>query len=386
MSIRIEADSVSKRYSSARHRSSDPDAPNETWALRDVSLRVKDGETIGLVGSNGSGKSTLLRLLAGLTQPTEGTVRVDGSIHGLLSLGENMSPLLTGEENALSDLTLSGLSKAEAKKALTWVAEFSELEAHFDQPVRTYSSGMLLRLAFATTTALVPDVLLVDELLAVGDGHFREKCVRRLEELRDGGCTILLTSHDIDHVTRLCDRALWLVRGRVRGAGTSSEVADQYLGRMKEDELNLEEDDETAEDGSVVFHSIALSHASGSPATTIQTGAPLGVTVDYEVVRPVDDAIMEVSIHRSGSSDSVLDVNTELDQEIVPSTAGRHRISMRLDRLDLVDGEYHVSVGMFSPDWQTTLAYAWQAATFDMDGEDLSGMVAPPRRWSMDAS
>ena len=384
MSIRIEADSVSKRYASAHHRKVDPDVPNETWALRDVSLRVKDGEVIGLVGSNGSGKSTLLRVLAGLTRPTEGTVRVDGSIHGLLSLGENMNPLLSGEENAMSDLTLSGLSKADATRALAWLADFSELEDHLDQPVRTYSSGMLLRLAFATATALVPDVLLVDELLAVGDGHFREKCVRRLEDLRDGGCTILLTSHDIDHVTRLCDRALWLVRGRVREAGPSSEVADQYLGRLKEGEFNLEDEGDDAEDGSVVIRSIELLHAGGSPATTLQTGAPLRVDVDYEVVRPIDDPIMEVSIHRSGSGDSVIDVNTELDEEVLPSTLGRHRISMRLERLDLVDAEYHVSVGVFSPDWQTTFAYAWQAATFDMDGEDLSGMMAPPRRWTME--
>ena len=158
---------------------------HEVQAVRNVTFEVPRGQITGVIGANGSGKSTLLRLIAGVTCPTAGTVEVRGTVRGLLELGDNFNSLLTGAENAISDLMLEGLNRRQAIDFLSPIAEFAGLQGHLDQPLRSYSSGMRLRLAFATATALPADIVLIDELLAVGDGHFQEKCIRRLQDLRD---------------------------------------------------------------------------------------------------------------------------------------------------------------------------------------------------------
>ena len=205
---------------------------HEVHAIHNVTLEIRRGEITGVIGENGSGKSTLLRLIAGVTRPTAGTVEVRGTVRGLLELGDNFNSLLTGAENAISDLMLEGLSRREATELLSQIGEFAGLQVRLDQPLRSYSTGMRLRLAFATATALPADIVLIDELLAVGDGHFQEKCIRRLEDLRDSGATILLTSHSIDHVTQLCDRAVWMVEGCAKEIGDAREVADHYNGLL----------------------------------------------------------------------------------------------------------------------------------------------------------
>jgi lipopolysaccharide transport system ATP-binding protein len=352
----------------------------ELWALRHVDLRIEPGEAVGVIGSNGSGKSTLLRLLAGLSRPTEGSVEVRGSVHGLLTLGESLNPLLTGEENAVSDLRLSGLSPREAEELMPAIADFAELEEQLDQPLRTYSQGMRLRLAFATATAVEPSILLIDELLAVGDGHFQEKCLRRIESLNEQGTTVIVTSHAADQITRLCDRALWLSDGVVRAVGDADRVADAYQGVLREADLEVPEGGDDHH-GVARFGDILLTHDRGGRATSLAPGGGLRVTTDYELSEALTGAIVEVAIHPEGSGKALVSVNTDSDGTSVPLRPGRHEIAVEFDRLDLNGGRYQVHVGLFSTDWKVTYAYRWDAATFEVHGERGDGPLDPPRRW-----
>ncbi len=199
------------------------------WALHDVSMTVWEGEALGIIGTNGAGKSTLLRMMSGLTPPTRGTVRLHDRISGLLTLGANFHPLLTAQENALTAAILAGLSRREAKVRITAIADFAELAHVMDQPLRTFSDGMKLRLAFAVSINVRPRVLLIDEVLAVGDLRFRQKCIDRLTELhREEQVTLILTSHELEQVEALCTRAIWLSGGVVAAEGPPDEVTAAY--------------------------------------------------------------------------------------------------------------------------------------------------------------
>jgi ABC-2 type transport system ATP-binding protein len=204
----------------------------ELWALADVDLDVRPGESVGLIGRNGAGKSTLLRLVARVMRPTSGRVRVIGSVAPLLELGAGFHPELTGRENVYLNAALLGHSRSEIDLKLSEIVEFSELDAFMDAPLRTYSSGMATRLGFAVATAWVPDVLLVDEALSVGDEKFKSKCEQRIGEFRNAGMTMLLVSHDLALVRATCDRTVWLDHGRVRLAGSSETVSDAYHGTV----------------------------------------------------------------------------------------------------------------------------------------------------------
>ena len=203
------------------------------WALRDVSFEVDRGETLCLIGANGSGKSTTLRLGAGILRPTTGEVEVDGRVATLLELGAGFHPDFTGRENARISAALHGLSKREVRLRLPEIEQFAEIGDFIDRPVRTYSGGMLVRLAFAVAISVEPDILLVDEALAVGDYYFRQRCLRRVHELRAKGVTIVFVSHAMGDVQALGTRAIWLDRGRVAGCGDPPTVVRRYLAHMR---------------------------------------------------------------------------------------------------------------------------------------------------------
>jgi ABC-2 type transport system ATP-binding protein/lipopolysaccharide transport system ATP-binding protein len=198
------------------------------WALRGVSLEVGHGEVFGIIGANGAGKSTLLKVLAGVFRPTEGRVRVWGKLAPLIDLGAGFEHELTGRENAVMNGTILGYSKAESEARLARSVAFAELEEFIDAPLRTYSSGMIARLAFAVATDVEPDVLIVDEVLSVGDAAFQKKSFERIQAFRTQGVTILLVSHDMAAISSMCNRVAWLDHGRVREVGPPSEVLPRY--------------------------------------------------------------------------------------------------------------------------------------------------------------
>ena len=202
------------------------------WALDDVSFTVKRGESLGIVGPNGSGKSTLLKIMADLARPTQGKIDVRGRISALLELGAGFHPQITGRENAILNAVLLGLSRRETEEVLPHIIAFSELGDFIDEPMRTYSSGMYVRLGFSVAVHVCPDVLLVDEVLAVGDTEFQQKCFKHIEKLQAKGVTIVLVSHDLNSVMRFCSRAILLQHGQLQVQGKAQPVVHEYLLRI----------------------------------------------------------------------------------------------------------------------------------------------------------
>src|SRR6266516_8038619 len=213
-------------------------------ALDDVSFDVERGETVGIIGQNGAGKSTLLKLLCGVTRPTSGTIEAFGTIASILELGTGFHPEFSGRDNAALNAAILGLSPAEVKRKLPAILEFSELGTFLDRPVKTYSSGMYMRLAFSVAVNVNPDILVIDEALAVGDGHFQKKCVDKIRQFQEEGRTILFCSHALYYISSICRRTLWLDHGRVMRYGPSIDVVHEY------EQFLLQRDRETKSEGS----------------------------------------------------------------------------------------------------------------------------------------
>ena len=213
------------------------------WALRDVSFDISPGESVGVIGSNGAGKSTLLRLLCGLGRPTTGSVNIDGRLAGLLELGAGFHPNLTGRENLFVSAIVSGrLRRRQVVELFDTIVDFAELRDFIDQPLRTYSLGMQMRLGFSVAIHVDPSVMIIDEGLSVGDGHFQQKCLERIEEFRRGGKTLVMVSHDMGIIRSFCTRAIWLRRGTLVRDGALDEVLPEYESVIQQEILSVSRD------------------------------------------------------------------------------------------------------------------------------------------------
>jgi lipopolysaccharide transport system ATP-binding protein len=354
----------------------------EHWALRDVTLSMPPGETLGLLGANGSGKSTLLRILAGVTRPTTGSVTVTGRVGGLLALGEGFHPLLSGTENAVTGAILAGFGAREARRRIDRVAEFAELGDHMDEPLRTYSDGMRLRLAFSVAINVEPEVLLIDEILAVGDLGFREKCLQRLESLQACGVTMVVASHSMSELERLATRALWLAAGEVRALGSVHEVVDTYRREMYERvPPSSSGGGRRLGSGEVEITGVRLLDGTGREVHQIPSGAGLVVEIAYDAHERLPGAIFGVSAH---TRDGVLcfDLSTEADGVDVGTLKGEGLVRLVVERLDLAAGSYALDVGIYEPSWAHPYDYHWHTYPFEVVGAPPIGPLAPPHRWS----
>jgi len=259
------------------------------WALKDVSFDVRRGEALGVVGPNGSGKTTLIKLLARITAPDRGDITIAGRLMSLVEVGAGFHPDLSGRDNVFLNAAIFGVPVADVRKRFDRILEFSALADFIDAPVKTYSSGMFVRLGFAVAAHLDADILLLDEVLAVGDLAFQARCMDRIGEIRRSGRTILLVSHDLAAVERLCDNALLLTSGEVAGEGTPRDVIEKYqisaAKRVPSSSLNLE-------DGAVALHGVSFIGRDGAPP---RTGDPLNVRVSYEAGLSVEDVVFTVS-------------------------------------------------------------------------------------------
>ena len=262
----------------------------EFWALQDVSFSVGRGETVGIIGRNGSGKSTLLQMICGTVSPTAGTVTTNGRVAALLELGAGFNTEFSGRENVLLNAAIMGLSRQEMQDRMAQVLDFSELGDFLDQPVKTYSSGMYARLAFSIAIHLDPEILIVDEALSVGDARFVAKCMRRIKEIKEKGCTILFVSHDVGSVRTLCERAIWLDKGRMVELGDVFPVTGRYMEYLYQDEKTELE----ALHDEIVLHEEPASQAeeplaagAASASTLPADGAPAASTADKLDAHPV---------------------------------------------------------------------------------------------------
>ena len=350
----------------------------EFWALRDVNLRVEPGEVFALVGPNGSGKSTLLQIVAGIMQPTRGRVLTSGRIAALLELGAGFNPEFTGRENVFLNGEIMGLSRAEVETAFPKIEEFAGIGAFIDRPVKEYSSGMYVRLAFSTAIHVEPEVLIVDEALAVGDAIFANRCVRKLEELKERKVTILFVSHDLGIVKRLADRAALMLHGEVAAVGKPSDIVNRYVGLVHELQLR----DTPAEggsyrhgDGTSRIESIVILNGRGEEATSLLSGER--ATIRVRAVFAKESASPTVGmLIRNRLGVDVYGTNTKVEKvELGTYAAGDVlEIQFALDCL-LSRAEYTLTVATqhadgASQDWiDDSLSFAV------IDHRDTAGMI-----------
>lgn len=373
------------------------DAPEgRTRALDDVSFELHAGETLGVIGRNGSGKSTLLRLLGGVMRPDGGRVRAAAPPNGLLDLNAGMHPDLSGRENILIGGVLAGLLKEEVRAREADIIAFAELEDHIDDPVRTYSAGMRLRLGFAVAVHVEPRLLLIDEVLSVGDLAFQQKCLERIREFKDRGCAIVLISHDLQQVGAFCDRCLWLDRGRLRQVGAAGPVVEAYTRAMEEAHRRTDRTrPDRATDTGVTLRAgenwlgtqeaqiagVTIRGPDGRPAASVEAGSALGVEMALAVPAPVGPVHAFVSIAGAGGR-TVLDVNTDGDRADLPVPTDGTVITVTFDRLDLAPGDYRVSVGIWAAGWDRAYDHHQDAYPLAVTGRRSSeGPLLPPRRW-----
>ena len=390
----IRAERVSKTYRLRRERQRTLKevvlrqyAPVEqVQALRDVSFEVARGEAFGVVGSNGSGKSTLLKLVAGTAKPTSGTLDVQGRVSALLELGAGFHPDFTGRENAYLNGSLLGLPRKRMDGAMPSIEAFADLGRFFDAPVKTYSSGMYARLGFAVAVHLDPDVLLVDEVLAVGDEYFQHKCFAKIAEFRREGRTILLVSHDLGAVSRLCDRAMWLDQGGVAALGTVRDVVNAYQRTVGEREQR-----ERAARGEVGARwgskeiemvSARIVGADGTDRAVLESGEAVAIEIRYRNPAGVTDAVFGVYVYREDGL-GVYGTNTLIDRCAVPvRPEGVARFA--IDALDLLPGSYDVDVGIIDPQ-DRYYDYLQKGLSFRVIGGTREvGLARLRHRWEFD--
>jgi lipopolysaccharide transport system ATP-binding protein len=322
------------------------------WALRQVSFAVQPGESWGIIGENGAGKSTLLKLIAGVTRPSQGILEVKGRVGALLELGMGFHPEYTGRENIYFSAAMIGLNKTETEVLLPEIIEFSDLGDFIDRPVKTYSTGMFMRLGFSVATTINPDVLITDEVLAVGDESFQKKCVRRMEAFLAQGKSLLFCSHSMYHVRKLCQKALWLHHGQVRAVGDVFEVTNGYEDYIREIEAHAQSDkkDEGAQDSveSSRLRVVRLLNAADQEVARFK----MGDVVRIEIIAEAPDGIapvIAVGLVRNDKT-AIYGIFSDIDK-VRPQEIGnkRFRIVYELPDLSLLPGSYTFRVHVLDP-------------------------------------
>lgn len=377
----------------------------EFWALHPLSFQVRKGECIGFVGKNGSGKSTLLQMIAGTLDPSHGSFNVSGRLSALLELGAGFNPEFTGRENVMLTGALLGVSAAEMKDRMPAILEFSELGDFIDKPVKTYSSGMFVRLAFSAAIHVEPEILLVDEALSVGDAAFQYKCLRKIEDLRANGMSILFVTHDTAAVKKICDRAGWIHGGKLVCLGDTSRVVDDYDSFMRE-KASAHDASRPAHPSSVaprehdgavpspgerseenVSHaaricSVKLFDGSDGLTSSFLHGESMKVEIEYEVMERTSGIVVGAAMFRNDEL-YISGLNTGLDQVTLPTEPGRYVANLFLPRIALLGGEYFFKVGVFDRHGMVRWDFIEDAARFKVSGGYVAeGLMVPDHSWS----
>ncbi len=376
----------------------------EFWALEDVTFDIARGSTVGIIGRNGAGKSTLLKLLSGVSAPTRGEVELNGPVSCLLELGTGFHPDLTGHENIYVSGLYMGLDRTTMDALYEDIVDFAELGEFIHQPVRTYSTGMYMRLAFSVAICVPADIRIIDEVLGVGDAYFFGKCLRRIRELSQQGCTTVLVSHDNGAVLRLCSRCLWIEQGRVKADGPPLEVITAYLHSIYEKhDRNMARGRHACSEAQKVSHALRSSESirvdevtclseSGKPMNEFPMGAPMIIRIMYQSEVDLSEAVVSVVVYREDGV-TVLNALSSTDGVFVDLCRGNGAIDLMFDQLLLGPGDYSVAVGIYpsldlSDSSAVQHAVIWSRTAVFCVLRDVSiamdlGVVRHPVRWKV---
>ena len=357
-------------------------------ALQEVSFEVERGETVGIVGQNGAGKSTLLKLLCGVTRQSSGTLETRGHIASILELGTGFHPEFSGRDNAALNAAVLGLGPAEIKERLPAILEFSELGTFIDRPVKTYSSGMYMRLAFSVAVNVNPDILVIDEALAVGDGHFQKKCVDKIREFQEGGRTILFCSHALYLVSSICRRTMWLDHGRMMRWGPTLDVVHAYetflLERDREHPAEGEPEHERPPTP-VRFRDITVHDAAGRPRAVFAQGDDVHIRLRVHSDVPSQPIHVMVGVHRSADDFQCFAVGTHADG--VAPLVGRdeYEVAVELRDVPLNRGDYSIIAFVGDENALTVFDRRDISQAFSMGGDRFEvGLISVRHRWALE--
>jgi ABC-type polysaccharide/polyol phosphate transport system ATPase subunit len=316
----------------------------EFWALKGVNITVHQGEVVAIIGENGSGKSTLLKCLARILRPDRGRVQVTGRLSALLELGAGFHPDLSGRENVYLNAAILGLPRKEIERRFDEIVGFAGLEKFIDMPVRNYSSGMYVRLGFAVAINVDPEVLVIDEVLAVGDASFQRRCMDKFDEFRDQGRTLVIVTHSLGSIEHMCDRAYWLRYGMLEREGLPAAVAEEYAEQALGGAEAASTNEARFGSGEVLIVKVQILGPDGRPATQVRTGDDVAVRMDYEARVPVTTPVFSVEVAHS-TSGVVLASPTTRDVGLIPPVvSGPGVVEVCLPRLTLLPGMYELTV------------------------------------------
>ncbi len=365
----------------------------DRWVLNGISFNIKKGEAVGLIGHNGCGKSTTLKLLTRIMYPNEGTIELKGRVSSLIELGAGFHPDMSGRENIYTNASIFGLSKKEIDERMDDIVEFSEMEQFLDNPVRTYSSGMYMRLAFSVAINVNADILLIDEILAVGDINFQSKCFNKLKEIKAQGTTIVIVSHSLGQIEQICDRTIWLDAGKIKADGKPRDVHPEYMDFMgqkrqeiadkenarKEEKSGKKAGERTDEEGAsdtsddekkrwgngyARINQVRMLDEHGKNQNAFATGSKVTIELDYTVRKKVEDAVFGIGIFNQGGQ-QIYGTNTRIDQmeEFNLDSSGSMKIT--LENVNLLPGVYLLDVAIESQ-VGIPVDYFREAYTFEM--------------------
>jgi len=384
LSIRDEAARLAKRAFGR-----DNGEANIFWALRDVSFEVRRGETVGLIGSNGAGKSTILKILSRVTTPTRGTFEVNGKVGALIEVGAGFHPDLTGRENVYLNGSIMGMRKREIDAKFDQIVAFSEVENFIDTPLKFYSSGMMVRLGFAVAAHIEPEILLVDEVLAVGDTAFQAKCLNKIAELKAQDKTIILVSHTMPSILQHSSKVLWIDHGRAMAFGDPEETVEQYLRTVHDHDADAAQPDAMppASDTPVHISSVTIRDAAGQLGAPLVYGRPAIVEVEYTVTRDVEDPVVALTF-QDVRDYPLGGITSRLGDVKLDGTVGRRVVRLVLAPVLFTRGSYGITVAIHDNRIQRYLDMRPRAVTFMVEGpsvasREVSGHFVFPHRWEV---
>lgn len=384
-SLRDFIPNLFKKITSRNKKTGDELHGKEFWAVKNLSFDLKRGETLGIIGPNGAGKSTTLKMLSRILKPTHGDIKINGKLSALLEAGAGFHPDLTGRENIYLSGAIIGMKKKEIDRKFDSIVDFSELEDFIDTPVKRYSSGMHVRLGFAVAAHMDPEILLIDEVLAVGDMTFQTKCIEKVRALVDRDVTIIFISHDLGAVSGICKKTIVLFGGQVYFEGDTKEAIFKYkevMSRKREDR-EFHKLLSAAPGTPVAIENIMLLDKDGHVKHEFATGEEMTIRMELKASQRIKNPVFGIAIHRMDGV-YVYGMNTKIDEYIVEEICGREVIDLNIKTMNLLGGDYSVSAGVFMDGGLAPYDFRDKNYSFRMiDSSNEHGIVFLNHRWAI---